>query len=473
MNLNELSFFIFFGITFLIIRWSGAFAPFILLVSSYIFYASWNIAYVPILLATTIVDFACARQISANTSTNARRFFLFLSIAFNFLLLFYFKYLFQVIGIFASELDLGGDFKAPLIPIGLSFHTFQSVGYVIDVYLKKYPVEKSFINQANFISFFPQLIAGPIERGSQLLPQLNPHGGYRASKSQIVRGSYLVFLGLFMSLGLAENLAPFSVNMSEGLVDNAFIMGHQPVQLDFIFSFYVYPFTLYLRFAGYSYLAMGFALFLGIELSSNFKYPFFSASMPEFWSRWHISLSRWIRDYVFFPMSQRVRTDFGLYGCIFLTTLLFGVWHEASIGWLLAAMLLASYSVFGHLYFQRRHQFSVVQRVFWSIVTLHVFCLAMFFVNNLRGGQSISGLVYSLGRIDKLDLGRNVEMHHLQIIKYISFAVLIDAVNFVKKDICGILQVRPFLQIALLSLMTLFLFFNYSKESGLSMYFRM
>jgi alginate O-acetyltransferase complex protein AlgI len=464
MNLNSHEFFLFFAVVFVLIRLAGPLAPVILLISSYIFYASWNVAYVPLLLVSTAVDFYCARQISSLDNLLTRRAFLALSLAFNLGMLFYFKY--------ASQL-MGGFFAAPLIPIGLSFHTFQSMGYVLDVYLKKITAEKSFLNQANFISFFPQLIAGPIERASKLIPQLSRRDGYRATTEQVYRGGYLIFLGLFMSLALAENLAPFSLSVREGLSANAFVMGHEPVGWDFIFSFYTYPFTLYLRFAGYSYLAMGFALLLGIELSANFKYPFFSASMPEFWSRWHISLSKWIRDYIFFPLSQNVRSDAGLYACIFVTTFVFAIWHEASLGWLIAALILASYSVGGHIVFRRRHESSVIGRIVGTLVTFHVFALAMVFVNNLPKDQSIAGLGQALVKVADLDFSAPFERHHFQIFKYIGVALILDAVNFAKKDIFGVLNLRPSFRIVMVSFMILFLFFNQAKESGLSMYFRM
>lgn len=464
MNLNAHEFFLFFTMVFVLLRWSGPFAPIVLLTSSYIFYASWNLAYLPLLVGSTAVDFFCARQISRHEKLSTRRAYLGLSVAFNLGLLFFFKY--------ASQL-MGADLVSPLIPIGLSFHTFQSMGYVLDVYYRKITAERSFVNQANFISFFPQLIAGPIERASHLIPQVSRRDGYRATKDQVYRGSYLIFLGLFMSLALAENLAPFSLSLREGLRANAFVMGHQPVGMDFVFSFYTYPFTLYLRFAGYSFLAMGFALLLGIELSVNFKYPFFSTSMPEFWSRWHMTLSKWIRDYVFFPLSQNVKSDAGLYGCIFLTTFVFAVWHEASIGWLIAALILASYSVSGHLLFRRSREPSRFRRVWGTLVTFHIFALAMVFVNNLSSDQTMVGFGEALKEVSDLEFNMGLERHHFQILKYISVALLLDAVNFAKKDIYGVLKLRLPFRIAMVSFMMLFLFFNQAKETGLSMYFRM
>jgi alginate O-acetyltransferase complex protein AlgI len=464
MNLNSHIFFLFFAAVFLLIRWSGSFGPVVLLISSYIFYASWNFAYVPVLLASTAVGFYCAQQISIREDLTGRRAFLGMSLAFNLGLLIYFKY--------ASQL-MGGSFDTPLIPIGLSFYTFQSMGYVVDVYLRKVSAEKSFLNLANFVSFFPQLIAGPIERASKLIPQISGCEGFRANREQVLRGGYLIFLGLFMSLGLAENLAPFSLSIREGLQANAFAMGHEPAWLDFVFSFYAYPFTLYLRFAGYSFLAMGFALLLGIELSVNFKYPFFSTSMPEFWSRWHISLSKWIRDYVFFPLSQNIRSDSGLYGCIFLTTFIFAIWHEASAGWMIAALILATYSVGGHILFRNRHQASVTRRIFGALVTFHIFALAMMFVNNVSNGQSLFSFGEALKDVVVLDLNFSLERHHFQIFKYVAVALLIDAVNFAQKDIYGILRLRRPYRVAMVSFMVLFLFFNQAKESGLSIYFRM
>lgn len=466
MNLSSLDFFLFLGVVLLALRATGRFSPLLLLLANYLFYASWNWAYLPLILATSAVDYICARKIEGAMSDRHRRIFLWLSLGFNLSLLIYFKYAFRLLHHFV-------DVTIPLIPIGLSFHAFQSMGYVLDVYRKRLPAEKNFIDYANFVSFFPQLIAGPIERAGHMLPQLKTRS-FRPRAGEVGKAFYLIFLGLFMTLALGENIAGAALSFFELNATNAAALGHTSTRIDYLFSIYAFPFTLYLRFAGYSYLAQGAALLLGIDLSVNFRYPFFSKSMAEFWGRWHISLSKWIRDYVFLPLSARAKSASDLYAYIFITMWLFGLWHQASLGWLIASTILASYSVLGHILRRgsRPGSTSFLAKIFWTLLTFHIFAFAMIFVNNLTDERNMGQLLEGLLRFYRIDFGRP-ELHHLQVLKFIGVAIMIDAINFRHRDIFGLLKLKLPYRIALFSFMILFMFFNVNLESALSMYFRM
>jgi alginate O-acetyltransferase complex protein AlgI len=303
----------------------------LLLAASYLFYMSWNWQYASLIAFSTFVDYGLGRAMAASEDGRRRRALLVASLTTNLGLLAVFKYF----NFFADSAEsaltwVGLDVEVPhhrlLLPVGISFYTFQTLSYTIDLYRRQIEVERSLTRFALFVSFFPQLVAGPIVRASEFLPQLSSPRTVRAE--QVRRGVARIFRGLLKKVLIADLLAAT-------LVDPAFANLESAASLDLVLGLYAYAFQIYADFSGYSDIAIGTALCLGYELPENFNRPYLSRNVREFWTRWHISLSSWLRDYLYIPLggnrgSQR-RTSFNL----MTTMVLGGLWHGAAANFLL------------------------------------------------------------------------------------------------------------------------------------------
>ncbi len=301
----------------------------VLLAASYVFYGFWDGRFLALLIASSTLDYACARAIGAAADERRRRLFLGLSLGLNLLVLGVFKYFDFFAQSFGALLDgLGLHVSPPVLgivlPVGVSFYTFQIMSYVIDVYRRRVPAEKDYVAYALFVAFFPHLVAGPIQRAEMLLPQVK--APRRVTAQQLGDGFWLILLGYFKKTVVADNLAPYVLKLKDGMP--ALSGG------EFLVLFYAMVFYVYADFSGYSDIARGLAKLLGFELTANFRMPFFARNPPDFWRRWNVSLSDWFRDYVFAPLSRlrgksgRTRLYMGF--CAFLTLCLCGLWHGAS-----------------------------------------------------------------------------------------------------------------------------------------------
>jgi len=291
----------------------------LLLIASYVFYGWWNPAYLILIWASTLVDFVVAKKIFSSDNKKHRNIFLIISIIVNLGILFSFKYANFV----AESLNIvrnGGKFINVLLPVGISFYTFQTMSYSIDVYKKKLKPEKKLLNFALFVAFFPQLVAGPIERAQNILPQLTQKVKFDADKISI--GIYLILLGLFQKVVVADNLAVF--------VDVVFNNPENYKGLNVAIASVFFTFQIYADFTGYTNIARGVALFFGIKLSVNFRQPYFANSIKDFWHRWHISLSTWFRDYVYIPLGGSKLKIPKWMLVISVTFFLSGLWHGAN-----------------------------------------------------------------------------------------------------------------------------------------------
>lgn len=328
MLFNSLHFLVFFPVVVglyygLPPRWRGA----LLLVASYYFYMSWRAEYALLLLATTVLDYYSGYRMSQLPTKQARRPYLYLSLASNLGTLFVFKY-FNFFRDAAEQ--LAGALHLPhtavpafglLLPVGVSFYTFQSVGYIIDVYQGRLEGERNFGRFALFVAFFPQLVAGPIERGGHMLPQFRRvhHFDY----ARIVSGLRLMAWGLFKKVVVADRLAL--------LVNPVFNHPRQhPEGPLLVLATLAFTFQIYGDFSGYTDLARGTARVLGFDFNLNFRQPYQSASVPEFWRRWHISLSSWFRDYVYIPLGGSRVAPARAYGNLLAVFLISGLWHGAN-----------------------------------------------------------------------------------------------------------------------------------------------
>jgi D-alanyl-lipoteichoic acid acyltransferase DltB (MBOAT superfamily) len=297
-----------------------------LVAASYYFYAAWDWRFLGLLAGSTVVDFFVARYLWRATDPGRRRWALVGSLAFNLGMLGFFKYfnffeeslaaLFAAVGWQLDFVTLN-----VLLPIGISFYTFMTISYVIDVYRGDIQPADNFIDFALFVAYFPHLVAGPILRASLLLPQIaRPRTIHR---TQVVEGLWLVGWGYFQKMFVADNLAR--------LVDTVFGPSATPTGLDVLVATYAFAFQIYGDFAGYSNIARGVSKLMGIELNVNFLFPYFVTSPQEFWRHWHISLSTWLRDYLYIPLGGSRLGPSRRYTNLLITMLLGGLWHGA--GW--------------------------------------------------------------------------------------------------------------------------------------------
>jgi D-alanyl-lipoteichoic acid acyltransferase DltB (MBOAT superfamily) len=297
----------------------------ILLIASYIFYGWWDYRFLSLLLFTTAIDYWAALKIEASRGPRLRRFYISLSVFINLGTLFLFKYynffLDSFISLTGSKLS-DTLLISIVLPVGISFYTFQTMSYTLDVYFGNIKPSKSFIAFATFVIFFPQLVAGPIEKAQHLLPQMAQRR--IINRSQIYSGLKLILWGLFKKVVVADSLAPF---VEQIFNDNGITLGGSLWIGAFFFAVQVYC-----DFSGYSDIAIGSAKLFGIELMSNFKFPFFSRNFVEFWQRWHISLNNWFKSYVFTFLSNNFLNGklFHTVIKVFIIFILSGLWHGAN-----------------------------------------------------------------------------------------------------------------------------------------------
>ncbi|MDF1700408.1 MAG: MBOAT family protein [Planctomycetota bacterium] len=292
-----------------------------LLAASYLFYAAWDPRFLGLIVLSTVVDYLAARRMERPEAH--RRAWLLLSVCVNLGLLASFKYFdFFAAGFSALAASVGWHVDAPtlglVLPVGISFYTFQTLGYTIDVYRREFPAERNLLHFALFVAWFPQLVAGPIERARNLLPQLRavpPLSG-----AQLQRGFYLIAAGLFKKVVLADNAAY--------VVDRVFGAA-APAGLDVWVAAYAFAIQIYCDFSGYTDMARGVSKCLGIELAHNFDRPYLAQDPRAFWRRWHITLGAWFRDYLYLPLGGR---GGGLAGAarVLLVFGLAGLWHGAA-----------------------------------------------------------------------------------------------------------------------------------------------
>lgn len=326
MLFNSLTFAIFLLIVF-IVYWAlpHKYRWLVLLIASYYFYACWSPKYVVLILISTIPTYIAAILLEREESLLRRKFILTATLLVCLGLLFFFKYFNFVSGSISELLILFSVRPQPvtlniLLPIGISFYTFQSLGYVIDVYRGKVHPEHHFGIYATFISFFPQLVSGPIGRADSLLPQIKSKKSFQYSEATY--GLKLMAWGFFKKLAIADVVAQY--------VDTSYASLRTCSGFDLLIVVFFFTIQIYCDFSGYSDIVIGTAKLMGINLMTNFKSPYFSKSIKEFWSRWHISLSTWFRDYVYIPLGGNRCSKPKHYLNLMITFLASGLWHGAN-----------------------------------------------------------------------------------------------------------------------------------------------
>ncbi|MBQ6067377.1 MAG: MBOAT family protein [Clostridia bacterium] len=345
MLFNSLGFLIFFPIVtiayFLLphkVRWA------FLLAASYFFYMCWNAAYALLLLSSTVVTYAGAIGIDRSRKRSAKKALLAASLTVNLGILFIFKYFeFFTSGLYAVldrlQISYTPVAYSLLLPVGISFFTFQALGYAIDVYRGDVPVQKHFGKYALFVSFFPQLVAGPIERSRNLLPQFDEI--HRFDDRNAVTGLRLMLWGYYKKIVIADTVC-VAVNTVYNNI-TAFD-GFAICIATFLFAIQIYC-----DFSGYSDIARGCARIMGFRLMLNFDHPYFSHSVQEFWRRWHISLSTWFKDYIYIPLGGNRKGKARQYVNLMVTFLVSGLWHGANITFVVWGGIHGLFQIVGQL----------------------------------------------------------------------------------------------------------------------------
>ena len=378
MVFNSLQFVWFFIAVYAIYRALPAILPtdpahraqnWLLLVASYYFYAAWDYRFAFLLFASTIVDYTCGRAMGRIEDQRRRRAVLTISIVFNLTLLGFFKYF----NFFAANLQalfssIGWHFDfvtlRVLLPVGISFYTFVTMSYVIDVYRREIQPTRNFVDFAVFVAYFPHLVAGPIMRARALLPQIaQPR---QVTAVQIREGLWLMAWGFFQKIFVADNLGP--------LASHVFAPGAHNAGVNVLLGAYAFAFQIYCDFAGYSNIARGTSKLMGIDLVENFRFPYLVVSPQGFWRNWHISLSTWLRDYLYIPLGGNRGSASQTRRNLMITMALGGLWHGAAwtfIIWgLYEGVLLVAYRPYERWF----GALTGVRRVIAWFVMFHLTC---------------------------------------------------------------------------------------------------
>ena len=342
MFFNSIDFAVFLSIVFilywLVTQRNLKLQNILLVVSSYIFYGWWDWRFLSLILFSTIVDYSVGYQLKSTEDKTKRKLLLWTSILVNIGLLGFFKYYNFFLENFISAFSFfGQEINANslhiILPVGISFYTFQTLSYTIDVYNRKLEPTKDFIAFSAFVSFFPQLVAGPIERATNLLPQFYVKREFKYSNA--VDGLRQILWGLFKKVVIADNCAHFA----NYIFDNSSDLNGSTLVLGAVF----FTFQIYGDFSGYSDIAIGVSRLFGFNLMQNFAFPYFSREMAEFWRRWHISLSTWFRDYLYIPLGGSRGNILMTIRNVFIIFIVSGFWHGANWTFIVWGALNALY----------------------------------------------------------------------------------------------------------------------------------
>lgn len=382
MTFNSLTFLIFLAVFFpLYFATFGVVRMWICLIASNVFYGWWDVRFLALIWASTLMDYSIGLLMERTTNPLRRKILIAITVVVNLTFLGFFKYFNFFVESFQSLSDaLGLNISTTTLnitlPIGISFYTFMTMSYTIDVYRKEIPAEHSLLKFATFVAFFPHLVAGPILRARDLLPQL--HGQHRFDGDRMISGIGLVLFGFFKKVVVAD---------SAGLVvDGIFSEPSLHTSLGLVVGVVLYAFQIYCDFSGYTDIAIGVARIMGVDFCDNFRTPYISKSFSEFWQRWHISLSTWLRDYLYIPLGGNRSGKATTYRNLAITMLLGGLWHGANWKFViwggLHGMYLVLQRVFSRPWERIRRIFKIPDRLNGILLIALVFtltCLAWIF----------------------------------------------------------------------------------------------
>jgi D-alanyl-lipoteichoic acid acyltransferase DltB (MBOAT superfamily) len=409
MVFNSIPFLIFlivvFALHWFVLKKNHRLQSLMLLVASCIFYMFLIPEYILILFTTILIDYYAGIQI-AKSEGRARKRWLIASIISTCLVLFVFKYCDFFIGNVSHVASvLGWNLPVKtlgiILPIGLSFHTFQSLSYVIEVYRRQQEPEKDFLIYSLYVMYFPQLVAGPIERAANLLPQFHQHKPFNATLA--AEGLYQILYGMFKKVVIADTCAIYA--------NEAFNHQQDFGGLSLFLGTVYFAFQIYGDFSGYSDIALGTSKLFGIRLMTNFRFPYFSRDIAEFWRRWHISLSTWFRDYVYFPLGGSRVSGYRKFRNVLVIFLVSGFWHGANWTFIIwGAMHACFYIPILYIGRNRSHindagegrRFPSLKEIAQMSITFILVCIAFIFFRASNVGEGFSYLSGIFARISDL-----------------------------------------------------------------------
>lgn len=348
MLFNSLEFIIFLILVFLVYwKLDRTKQNLFILVVSYVFYGWWNWRFLFLIFISSAISFFLGHKIHGTDDARRRKMYLTINVISSLGILGFFKYFNFFVGSLQELLMSVGAASISVstlnvvLPVGISFYTFKELSYAIDVYRRKIPAASNFIEFLAFVSFFPQLIAGPIDRAQNFLVQFKQERKFKTEEA--VDGCRQILWGFLKKIFIADTLAIAVNNTYNNLYD---VSGNQLLVATILFAF-----QLYADFSGYSDIAIGTAKLFGFRLMSNFSYPYFSRSIGEFWRRWHISLSTWLRDYLYYPLvfTRRKKTKVWMYISTLITFTLIGLWHGAGWNYVVMGAIFGTYLILDSL----------------------------------------------------------------------------------------------------------------------------
>jgi len=444
---------------------SPRYKNFFLVLASYFFYGYWDWRFCFLLLISTIVDYVIGLAIYNSDDKSKRKSLLLTSITINLSILGVFKYY----GFFIESLTplatiFGGNLDYLhlniILPVGISFYTFQTMSYTIDIYKGEMKPTTSFIDFALFVSFFPQLVAGPIERAKNLLPQLSSIK--KPTQTQISKGICLVVLGMFKKVMIGDTCGR--------IVDHIFAQQELYFSDELLAALILFSIQIYADFSGYSSIARGVAKLLGIELMKNFEQPYLSSNITEFWRRWHISLSSWLKDYLYIPLGGNRKGKVRTYINLMLTMLLGGLWHGASWTFVVWGGLHGIYLSI-HKFFlgnkkpafeYKYHKFN--DFIIYLFKTFSTYVLVLFTWLFFRE-KSFSDAVYFIDKMINWEFGEFTSRFLTITLSFMVVVLFFDFFEYKTKSHTFLLNIKPHgiyygIATALLFLTLLFLFQN-------------
>lgn len=412
----------------------------LLLVASYVFYGAFDVRFLGLLMLSTATDYVVGRVLEVTADDGRRKLVFLVSLAVNLGILGFFKYFDFFVTDGARLLGhLGIQVSPPvlriLLPVGISFYTFHGISYTFDVFRRKIEPSHRLLDFAVFVAFFPQLVAGPIGRAHLQLPQF-ARDRTPPDRAGIRRAVLLILLGLFKKIAIADMLAPY--------VNRAFSSPDTTSSLGLVVGAWAFAFQIYGDFSGYSDIARGSASLLGIDLPENFNQPYLSRSVTEFWRRWHISLSNWLRDYLYVPLGGNRGRALTTYRNLLLTMLIGGLWHGAALTFVVWGGLHGLYLA-GERRFTRAAEedhlrpWSLRRDLVRTFVTFQLVCLAWVFFR----ADSLGGAVHYLGRIARLQGGATDRSAVVLLAAAAAAVLLLDYVQHRARDHTPMLGWNP------------------------------
>lgn len=453
MLFNSIHFLIFFPIviaTYFLIP--NRFRNLFLIASSYYFYMCWKPAYLILIVVSTVIDYTCGIMMGRESDRRKRLKFLLLSLTGNLGLLFSFKYFNffnDSLSAILSQFNVLYDIQNlnVLLPVGISFYTFQTLSYSIEVFKGKQKPERNFVVFALYVSFFPQLVAGPIERSTRLLPQFFIK--HEFDYDRVVSGLRLMLWGFFKKVVIADSLAL----MVNKIYNNPEMYSGMYLWI----ATYFFAYQIYCDFSGYSDIAIGTARVMGYELMENFRRPYFARSIAEFWKRWHISLSTWFRDYLYISLGGNRVAKWRWYLNLMFTFLVSGLWHGANWTFVLWGALNGFYLVFSILSENIRTQFNkltgltkipVFHTLLKRFITFHlaVFAWIFFRANNVSDAFLIIGKILSFNTSSVETVLPLTINQLLSALFFIGIMELVQVAQEMKLKVSDFRQIQPWMR---------------------------